>query len=353
MPLHANCNCSSSNRLRQHPDSMRISPEQLASTLGKTLLPCYFVSSDEILLLQETADSIRAAAREQGFSERVRFNADRSFNWGQLYEAAASMSLFADKRIIELHLPTGKPGDQGAKALQEYLQQANGDNLLLLTSPKLDGSTLRTKWVKELQDSKHCGFIQIAEITVAQLPAWLQQRLARLDMSADDDSLAFLAEHVEGNLLAAAQEIEKLALLTTSKKLDLATVQQAIANSSRYDVFALADAALTGDKARSMRILAGLRGEGQAVPSIAWIIAREVRELSRMGFLLGQGQSLQQVTSRVWPAARKPLVSQALKRQRPEHWHGLLQLAQLIDEQGKGQSPGDPWLSLEQLLLQF
>ncbi len=332
---------------------MRIAAEKLPAMLNKPLLPAYFVSSDEILLLQEAGDSIRAAARQQGFSERLRFNADRSFNWGQLYEAGASMSLFAAKRIIEIHLPTGKPGDDGARALQEYMRQPSADNLLLITSARLDGSSLRTKWAKQLQDSKDCAFIQIPEINARQLPGWLQQRLASHGMSADTDSLAFLAEQVEGNLLAAAQEIEKLALLSPAQQLDLLTMQQAIANSSRYDIFGLADAALSGDHARSLRMLAGLRAEGNAVPGIAWIVAREVRELARMGFLLMQGQSAQQASSRVWPAARKPLVIAALQRHRPQHWQNLLKLAQLVDEQGKGQSPGDPWLSLEQLLLSF
>lgn len=332
---------------------MRISAERLAGELKKPLLPIYFISSDEILLLQEAADSIRASAREQGFSERQRFNADRSFHWGQLYEAAASMSLFADKRIIELHLPTGKPGDQGAKAILEYLEQPCSDNLLLISSPKLDNTSLRTKWVKQLQDSKDCGFIQIAEIGLAQLPEWLRQRLAVHGMSADEETLAFLAEQVEGNLLAAAQEVEKLALLSDNKQLDLAAVQQAIANSSRYDVFGLADAALAGDHARSLRILAGLRGEGETVPSVAWMIARDVRVLAGLAFQVERGQSPQQAASKVWPAARKPLIIRALQRQRPQHWQHLLKLAQLVDEQGKGQTPGDPWLSLEQLLLKF
>lgn len=332
---------------------MRIQPERLSDEMKKNLLPAYFLCTDEILLLQEAADSIRAFSREQGYSERVRFSADRSFSWGQLYEASASMSLFSERKIIELHLPTGKPGDQGAKALQDYLQQPSSDNLLLITSPRLDSSTMKTKWVKELQDSRHCGFVQIAEIGAQLLPAWLKGRLARNGLSADDDALTFLAEHVEGNLLAAAQEIDKLQLLTDSKTLDLPTIQQAIANSSRYDVFSLADAALNGDHARCLRILSGLRSEGQAIPAFAWTIARDLRELAKMGFQLSQGQSAQQATSRIWPANRKTLFASALQRKHPEHWQRLLPQAQLIDEQGKGQAKGDPWVSMEKLLLSF
>ena len=332
---------------------MRIPADRFASEYRKQLLPAYFISSDETLLLQEAVDALRAFSREQGFSERVRFNADRSFSWAQLYDASSSMSLFSERKIIELHLPNGRPGDQGAKALLDYLAQPSADNLLLVTSPKLDGNTLKTKWAKELQDSKLCGFVQIAEVALQQLPSWLQQRLASHGLNAEPDALAFLAEHVEGNLLAAAQEIEKLQLLTTDNTIDLATMQQAIANSSRFDVFSLSDAALAGDHARCLRILSGLRGEGQAIPAFAWTIARDLRELVKMGFQLSQGQSAQQATSRIWPAARKPLFTNALQRKPPTYWQSLLPLAQLIDEQGKGQSKGDPWLSMEKMLLSF
>lgn len=332
---------------------MRLYPEKLNGQLKKQLLPIYLISSDDPLLQQEASDAVRQACREQGYTERQVFSVERSFNWNQLREASATLSLFAEKRILEVRIPSGKPGDQGALVLQEYLARPADDTVLLISLPRLDGSTLRTKWVKALQDSPICGFVQIPVITPEQLPQWLNQRLQQKGLSADTEVLELISDRVEGNLLAAAQEIEKLTLLTDAKHLDSATVQNAIADSARYDIFTLVDAALASDTARSLRILSGLRAEGNEVPVILWALARDIRQLSLFAAQIEQGQSMQQVTNRVWPASRKPIIQKALQHHPAQHWQKLLQDAQLIDEQAKGQAPGSAWLSLEQLLLKF
>lgn len=333
---------------------MRLYPEKLAGQLGKELLPVYLISTDDPLLAQEASDAVRQACRKQGYTERQVFHAERSFNWNQLREASASLSLFSEKRILELRMPTGKPGDQGAAILQEYLSRPAPDTLLLINVPRLDSATLKTKWAKALMDSPDCSFVQIQPVTLEQLPQWLKQRLQQKGLDADAEVLDLISDRVEGNLLAAAQEIDKLCLLTDAKHLDLTTVQNAIADSARYDIFTLVDAALANDKSRSLRILAGLRAEGTEIPVILWALAREIRQLSLYAAQIQQGQAIQQVTSRVWPASRKPVIQKTLQRKAdPRHWHRLLQTAQQIDEQAKGQETGDPWLSLEQLLLEI
>lgn len=332
---------------------MRLYPEKLAGQLQQQLLPIYLVSSDDPLLQREAGDAIRQACRAQDFSERQVFHVERGFDWNSLREASASLSLFAERRILELNLPSGKPGDAGARVLLEYLERPPEDTLLLILAPRLDGSTLRTRWAKALLDSPACGFVQIPVIGAEQLPNWLARRLQQKGLSADQEVLQFISDRVEGNLLAADQEIEKLVLLTDATHLDMDTVQQSIADSARYDIFTLTDAMLAGQRSRSLRILGGLRSEGNEVPVILWAVAREIRQLAELATQVEQGQAISQVTSRIWPANRKPLVQQALQRQHSGHWNQLLQAAQAIDEQAKGQQAGDPWLGLQQILLEF
>lgn len=332
---------------------MRLTADALNKQLSQELLPVYLVSGAEQLLVQEACDAIRNACRQRGFDERQVFHAERSFDWNQLREAAASMSLFADKRVLDLRMPTGKPGDKGAQFLQEYVAKPAPDNLLLISCDKLDSSTMRSKWAKALQDSKNCGFVQIADVSAHQLPSWLRQRLAAQGLSADDEVLQLISERVEGNLLAAAQEIEKLRLLTVSDHLDFDSVQNAIADSARYDAFTWVDAAIAGERERSLRILNGLRGEGQEIPMLLWVLAKDLRQLSVMASKMQQGQSPAQLVSKVWPATRKPILQKALSRHPAGHWQKLLQQAQLIDAQAKGQEAGNAWLTLQQLLMQL
>jgi DNA polymerase-3 subunit delta len=333
---------------------MKLAPAQLNKHLQGTLAPVYIVSGDDPLLCQEAADAIRAAARQQGFDERQVFSADASFDWGTLLQAGASLSLFAQRRLLELRLPSGKPGDKGAAALIEYCSRPAEDTLLLISLPKLDGSAQKTKWGKALVEGSQCQFIQIWPIDAQQLPQWINQRLAQAGLSAQRDAVDLIAARVEGNLLAAAQEIEKLKLLAEGNQITVETVQSAVADSARFDVFGLVDAILKGDATHALRMLEGLRGEGVEPPVILWALARELRLLAGIALQFSQGIPLDKAFSQARPPVwdkRRPLVSKALQRLSAQRWAQLLQDAQRIDAQIKGQAPGSPWTGLTRLAL--
>ena len=316
---------------------MKLPPAQLAKHLQGPLAPVYVVSGDEHLLCQEACDAIRGACRQQGFSERQVLNVETGFDWGQLIEAGASLSLFAEKRLLELRIPNGKPGDKGAAALLDYLARPAEDTVLLISLPKLDGSTQKTKWAKALIDGKPVQFLQIWPVDAQQLPQWIRQRLSQAG-------------------LAAAQEIEKLKLLAEGGQVTTETVQAAVADSARYDVFGLIDAALLGQPEHILQMLAGLRGEGVEAPVILWAVAREIRQLANIAQQYSQGVPLDRAFSQARPPVwdkRKPLVSKALQRHDVAGWQRLLMDAQRIDEQIKGQAEGDPWLGLTDLCLQL
>lgn len=333
---------------------MKLNPTQLGKHLQGSLAPVYVISGDEPLLCQEAADAIRAATRAQGFSEREVFHAEANFDWGLLYEAGASLSLFAEKRVIELRIANGKPGDKGTAAILEYLGRPPEDTLLLISLPKLDGSTQKTKWAKALIEGPNSQFLQIWPVEASQLPQWIRQRLAQAGMSATQEALELIAARVEGNLLAAAQEIEKLKLLADGNQIDIATVQAAVADSARYDVFGLIEAVLGGDAAHALRMLEGLRGEGQEALFILVMLARELRQLAGLAQQIGQGVPQDKAFAAARPPIwdkRRPLVSKALQRHSAARWNQLLIDAQRIDAQVKGQAPGDAWSSLGRLVL--
>ncbi len=335
---------------------MKLSPAQLGKHLQGSLAPVYVVSGDEHLLCQEACDAIRAACRQQAFSERQVLSVESGFDWGQLLEAGANLSLFAEKRLLELRIPSGKPGDKGAVALLHYLARPAEDTVLLISLPKLDGSTQKTKWAKALIDGKDVQFLQIWPVDAAQLPQWIRQRLAQAGLAADQEAVELIAARVEGNLLAAAQEIEKLKLLAEDGRVTADTVQAAVADSARYDVFGLIDAALQGHPEHSLRMLEGLRGEGIEAPVILWALARELRLLANIAQQYAQGVPLERAFSQARPPVwdkRRPLVSKALQRHDVAGWQRLLMAAQLIDEQIKGQAEGDPWIGLSNLCLQL
>jgi len=335
---------------------MKLSPAQLGKHLQGSLAPVYVVSGDEHLLCQEACDAIRATCRQQGFSERQVLSVESGFDWGQLLEAGANLSLFAEKRLLELRIPNGKPGDKGAAALLHYLARPAEDTVLLISLPKLDGSTQKTKWAKALIDGKDVQFLQVWPVDAAQLPQWIRQRLSQAGLAADQEAVELIAARVEGNLLAAAQEIEKLKLLAEGGRVTADTVQAAVADSARYDVFGLIDAALQGHPEHSLRMLEGLRGEGIEAPVVLWALARELRLLANIAQQYAQGVPLERAFSQARPPVwdkRRPLVSKALQRHDVAGWQRLLMAAQLIDEQIKGQAEGDPWIGLSNLCLQL
>ena len=250
--------------------------DQFAAQLKGDLAPVYFIYGDETLLVNECADAVRAAARQRGYSDRQVFSVESGFDWNSLLAASDSLSLFSERRILELRLPTGKPGKEGAGVLRAYAERPPEDTLLLVVSAKLEPAARRSKWVRALD--KAGVSVPVWPVEPAQLPAWIDRRMRAHGMQPSRDALQLLAERVEGNLLAADQEIEKLYLLHGSGSLDLETVTELVADSARYDIFGLVDAALAGDAVYAQRILGGLRAEGvepvtQVFPARTEIVA--------------------------------------------------------------------------------
>jgi DNA polymerase-3 subunit delta len=335
---------------------MQLRPDALDAHVSKPLAPLYVIASDEHLLAIEAADKIRKAARAQGFSEREVMTVERGFKWSDLMVANQSQSLFGDKKLIELRIPTGKPGKDGGQALQSYTGSLSPDNVTLITLPKLDWATQKTSWVANLQQA--AVFIDIPLIERAQLPTWIGTRLAAQGHSADKQCVSFIADRVEGNLLAAHQEIQKLALLYPPGKLDFEQIHDAVLNVARYDVFKLNEAMLVGDVARLVRMLEGLQGEGEALPLVLWAVAEEVRTLLKLKSAMAEGKQLGMLLKeyRVW-GPRERLMEPALRRLRLSTLEAALQDAAQIDKMIKGlrakKHAGDAWDSLRELGLRI
>ena len=331
---------------------MRIKPEQLSSALQKGLMPVYFITGDEPLQLGEMADAVRSAARKAGYANREIISVETGFEWNQLAFTADSLSIFADKKIIDLRLPSGTPGTDGAKALIAYCGHLPEDTVLLITAGKLASGALKSRWLEALD--KHGVVIQVWPLEGQDLIRWLQQRMQQRGLSADTDSLRLLASRIEGNLLAAAQEIEKLYVLYGSGHLSQKQIFDVVADSSRYDVFKLMDSVLSAGVNRIVKILSGLRDEGIAAPVVLWALTREARSLIKIKLALAGGQSRELVfkNNQIWDK-RKQLVSHALSRLSDSDLTGILVLSAKADRQIKGQQPGDAWETLRAICLMF
>lgn len=317
---------------------MKITFDRLASQLRAQLAPVYLIAGDEPLQREEAADAIRAAARAQGYADREVFFAERGFDWNQLQRAAASLSLFASRRILEVRLATGKPGDEGAEVLSAYAQAPAADTVLLVISARLDRGGGR--WAETLE---HAGvLVQVWPVEARELPAWIERRMRVRGLVPASGVAAFIAARVEGNLLAASQEIEKLWLLQGAGAVDIAAAEAAVADSAHYDAFKLVDAALAGDGARVARILEGLRQEGTEPPVILGALNYALRDLATKAWQIEAGTPAAQVLSAGWPQ-RRPLIQQALKRGRTRDWQHLLQRSAHADRVLKGQAPGRVW----------
>ncbi len=331
---------------------MKLRPEQLEQTLQSRLAPIYIVSGDEPFQVGEACQLIRQQCRAQGVSEREVFHVDRSFDWYELSASASAMSLFAERKLIEVRLPTGKPGDAGAKALRAYAENPSPDNILLLVTAKLDAAQQRSKWFKALEGAG--AFVQIWPIEPARLPQWIQLRLKQRGLQASPEAVKLLADRIEGNLLAADQEMEKLLLLNGPGQIDIQQVIAAVSDSARYDVFSLMDAALMGDAARVCRVLYGLKGEGVEPIALMGAMTYQLRNMCAMAADIQQGDSLDQVLTRhrVWDK-RKPLVRGALQRHNLKRWQGFIWRAGEIDRMIKGLAEGTVWDELLQLGLRM
>lgn len=333
---------------------MQLRLEALDGQLAKGLAPLYVITSDEHLLALEAADRIRKTARAQGYTERDVLTVERTFKWGELLAANQALSLFGDKKLIELRIPTGKPGKDGSAALQSYAKDLSPDNLTLITLPKLDWQTAKAAWVTTLQQA--AVYIEIPNIERAQLPQWIGMRLSSQGQSAERQSLDFIADRVEGNLLAAHQEIQKLGLLYEPGRLTFEQVHDAVLNVARYDVFKLSEAMLLGDATRLARMLEGLKGEGEALPLVLWAVTEEIRTLLKLKSGMGQGRPLGALLKeyRIW-GPRERMMEPALRRVSLATLEAALQDAAQVDRMVKGLRSkafaGDAWDAMLQLSL--
>ena len=321
---------------------MKVQANQLSSHLKSTLAPCYLISGDEPLLVDETLDAIRESARAAGFVDRDVQVAASGFDWQRLFESGANLSLFSERRMIELRLPTGKPGVKGSKAIVDLLDQLDQELMLIVITPKLDRNGANAKWVKAL-DAKGVH-VPIWPIDARELPAWISGRLRQCGLEADRGAVRIIAERVEGNLLAAQQEVEKLRLILGEGAVTTEDVQKAVADSSRFDVFKLSDAALGGDAGRAARIVYGLQHEGVSEVVALWALTKELRILAELANAVQMRQDLGMIMKRngVWQN-RQALLRSCLGRHSLASIHSLLIDAAEADATAKGRRRGDPW----------
>lgn len=307
------------------------------------LEPVYLLVGEELLVL-EAADALRARARELGFAEREVMNVESGFDWDDLARAAAGMSLFATRRMLDLRLPTARPGKDGSAAIAEYCANPPPDTVLLVTcvqwSKKNEGA-----WSRAMD--KAGTMVVFWPPKVGELPGWIGARMAARGLKATPDAVALLAERVEGNLLAAAQEVDKLAVLHGEGRLDAATLESLVADSARFDVFKLVDAAFAGDGARALRILAGLQAEGEEVIALMGWLVMQLQLALRLAS--ARDFAAQARIEGLW-SSREQLFRKALRRAPREHWLQCLARAARIDRMAKGRETGDPWREAQRLI---
>lgn len=329
---------------------MQLRAEQLDSHLGGTLAPLYVLHGDEPLLVIEAADSIRTAARARGFTEREVLVVTQYFKWSALAEAAGNMSLFGGDKLIDLRIPTGKPGRDGGDVLTRYAAGPPTGTVTLITLPQMDWKAQKSAWFGAL--SATGVVMELNAPALDRLPDWLAARLARQQQSADREALDFMAAHVEGNLLAANQEVMKLGLLHPPGELTLEQVRNAVMDVARYDVEDLRQALLAGDAARASRLLDGLRAEGVPAPLVLWIIVAELRTLAVARTEMDVGRSADEAlaTARIFGARQSPY-RRALARLSSAATRTALMQAARLDRMIKGVARGDVWDEFLQIAL--
>jgi len=335
---------------------MELRPDRLAAQLAaEPLRPAYLVAGPETLVVLEAADAVRAAARAQGVSEREVFDAEgRDFDWDVVEAAFNAPGLFASRRLVEVRMPTGKPGKDGAEVISGFCANPAPDVTLLLTGG--DWSKAHAgKWSEHVTRVGH--MVVAWAVKPHELPQWIEQRLRSRGVRADRDAVLRLAERVEGNLLAAAQEIDKLALLNEGDTLDAGRMEALVADAARYDVFRLVDAAMNGQGAQVSRMLAGLRAEGEAVPALLGMVAMELQRATALARVQARGGNLASEfrAQRIWDS-RQAAYTRALRRHDAARWERLAAEAGRVDRIAKGrprygEEPTDAWLALERLLL--
>lgn len=329
---------------------MRLRPDDLANHLRRTLAPLYVVHGDEPLLALEAGDAIRAAAREAGAEDRDVLVVEPGFKWDALLAANANLGLFGSRRFIDLRIPSGKPGVEGGKALIAYAAKPNPDNISLITLPRLDRDGQDSAWFKALNEA--AVTVAVQPIEREALPRWVEARLARQKQTAAPDTIALLADRCEGNLLAARQEIDKLALLLPSGELSQEDVEAAIADVARYDIQSASEAWLAGDAARTLRVLSALEGEGEAITLAVWQMGEDLHALASVIVQVRDGVPIAVAirNARVW-GKRGVAIEQAARRVSPSAIAPFLSALARLDALAKGIGRGNPWEELAALAL--
>jgi DNA polymerase-3 subunit delta len=330
---------------------LKIPFRQLERHLADRLAKAYIVAGDEPLLVDEALEQLRAAAMRAGFTSRELHTAERNYRWTDLLAGADNLSLFATRKIVEIRLSVPKPGDEGSSTIAALCEREDPDTLLIVAvGAKLDSTASRSLWVKSVEE--HGVIVEIWPIERNELPRWIQQRAAAVKLKLTSAAAQSLAERVEGNLLAADQEIKRLALTAVGREVDEAEVLEFVAHNSRFDIFGLADAVLAGETGRVFKILSGLRAEGVHPVQISWVLNRDISLLARVEYAVRHGDSVDGVLMKngVW-RRRQPLVKQALNKFRAPRLRALLAEAARVDAALKGVFPAEPWTTLTDLLI--
>lgn len=333
---------------------MQVRVEQLPDEIKrKGLSSIYLISGDEPLQVNEAADFIRRKARQQGVEERVVLDVAAGFDWNRLIEENASMSLFASTRLIDLRMGSSKPGRDGGKVLAEYAEQLAGDNILLITSDRLDKQVQNSKWYKSLD--KAGVTMNVWPIDANKLPGWINQRTQKYNKRITPDAAQLIADRVEGNLLAASQEVAKLCLLVDNDEINTADVMAAVTDSTRFDVFDLLECAYANKTERLMRMLNGLKSEGLEPMAIYGALMWDYRRLCSMGFQFSNGLPLEKLFAdyRIWDTRRKQAIKSILNRHDVKKLYGLLRQANYLDRTIKSSEKHTAWDAILALLLAF
>lgn len=331
---------------------MNIRLDQLSSALAKKLEPLYLLAGAEPLLVQESRDLIIQAAREQGFLERQIFQVDKKFDWQGLGMAGMEQSLFASRKIIDLRVPTGKPGIEGGKYFVEYAERPDPDVLLVISCGAWDGATRKTKWASEL--AKAGGLVEIWPVKPGELPGWIARRMKVAGLKADNEAVRLLAEFVEGNLLAAQQEIDKISLLNSGESVTVDSIREAVSSSARFDAFRLGECLLQGRAADCLRVAAGLQRTGAAIQAVMGALIYQLNQLEgvRSAIASGDSENSAFARNRVF-GPNQALFRQAVRRIPAKTLNASFNSMKLIDQQSKGQASGDPWLTLDRMLAEL
>ncbi len=329
---------------------LSIRPENLPRTLTHGLRPLYLLAGAEPLLIQESRDHILGAARKQGFPERQIFQVDKTFDWQALQMAGMEQSLFASRKVIDLRIPTGKPGLEGSKYFVEFCKRPDPDVLLIISCGAWDAATRKAKWASEL--ARVGELVEIWPIKASELPGWIAKRLQASGLQADAEAVQVLADFVEGNLLAAQQEIDKISLLNSGLPVTVDTIRNAVSTNARFDAFRLGECLMQGKAADCLRVAAGLQRTGVAIQAVVGALNYQLSQIEgvRASIAAGDSEGSAFARQRVFQM-HQPLMRQALRRIPASTLAAAFSMLAKIDQQSKGQQSGDPWQTLDLMLL--